>query len=337
MAQIEFVEHEIIARLPELTNPANHVDVPLSIRVDPLLGHTSRVMNNDLTPSQRGDLDMLVAPPSFCPFCADTIEQATGTLPSEVIAEGRIRRGQAVIVPNVVAYSQYSTVGLYDTRQHFLDLPELTPTRVGDLLEALVEYTTAVQKIGPFWSSINANYLPPSGSSVVHPHAQSVHDEFGTTMQRAILERSSAWNGTQSFWQELIDAERDGPRWLNERGRVAFMTPFAPVGFHEVWAVVQGCSDISRLTPQDCADLGAGLSGVLDGYYSLNLASFNWALYGAGPAETEQYSLLMRIVSRSNPDTFYRSDVTYFEKLHQEAVTDMLPEALAERLRGYVT
>lgn len=334
MAQIGFVEHQITAHVPDLAQPQNRIDVPLSIRVDPLLGHTARIVTGTkLTPTRRTDLEPITAARAFCPFCADTIEEATGTFPEQITSQGRIRRGQAVIVPNVMAYSEFSAVGLYDTEQHFLDLPELTPGRVSDLLHAFVDYTDAVQRIRPMWSSINANYLPPSGSSLIHPHGQSAHDDVGTTAQRAIVEHSAAWEG--NYWQQLIAQERHGPRWVGDLGRVAFLTPFAPVGFHEVWAIVQGCTDIAALTEDDCSDLGEGLSRVFGAYYDHNLASFNWAMYGAGPQPTEQYWVLLRVVSRSNPDPVYRSDVTYFEKLHQEALIDLSPEEFAGALREY--
>ena len=335
MAAIEFVEHKITARVPELTNPKSIIDVPLSVRVDPLTGRTSRVITGSkLSPSERPDLSALTADPPFCPFCADKIEMATGTFASSITDEGRIRRGSAVIVPNVMAYSEFSSVGLYDTDKHFLDLPELTPQKVGDLLSAFVAYTKGVHGLRPMWSSVNANYLPPSGSSLVHPHAQSAHDDIGTTTQRELVQASDAWDG-DSYWSTLIAQEEGGERWIGRKGRVAFFTPFAPGGFHEVWAVVDGCTDITELTDDDCADLGAGMSAVFGTYFSLNLTSFNWALTGGGPKPTDRYSVLLRMVSRSNVDPMYRSDVTYFEKLHNEAMVDVGPEDVAALVRPH--
>ncbi len=336
MAGIDLTEHVITARLPQVGNPTHTIEVPLSIRVDPLTGRTSRIAEGaKLSPSVRPDLSALTARPAFCPFCADTIEQATGTFPPEIAPAGRIRRGSAVVVPNVVAYSEFPSVGLSDTSRHFLDLHELTPERVGDLLVALTEYTRALHRIRPMWSSLNANFLPPSGSSIIHPHAQSVHDDIGTTTGRLLVERSDAWPGPRPYGEELVAHEQDGPRWVGARGRVAFLTPFAPAGFHEVWAVVTGVAAIEDLTEQDCADLGGGLSRVLAAYRDAHLTSFNWALCGGGPAPSGRYWLLLRVVSRSNAEPMYRSDVIYFEKLHGEAMIDRRPEDWAADLRPY--
>lgn len=337
MSQIEFVEHQITARLPELTNPSSIIEVPLTIRIDPLTGHSARLITGaKLAPSERPDLSELTADPPFCPFCANRIESATGVFPAEITAEGRIRRGAAVVVPNVMAYSEYSSVGLYDTSQHFVDLPDLTPQRVGDLFRAFVAYTQGVHRLRSMWSSVNANYLPPSGSSLVHPHAQSAHDDVGTTAQRHLVKSSHSWDGEQSYWHSLLEQEQDGPRWIAQQGRVSWFTPWAPVGFHEVCAVVRGAHDITQLTDADCADLGAGMSKVFATYHDLNLTSFNWALSGGGPQPSGRYDLLLRMVSRANAEPMYRSDVTYFERLHQEAVIDMTPEQMAALVRAQI-
>lgn len=132
MAELEFVEHRITARLPKLGDAATIIDAPVVVRIDPLTGHSARLMTEVRQPPiPRPDLTELTADPPFCPFCAGTIEQATGTLDPAISDEGRIRRGSAVVVPNVVPYSQYPTVGLYDTQRHFIDLPDLTPPSGG--------------------------------------------------------------------------------------------------------------------------------------------------------------------------------------------------------------
>ncbi|WP_432557567.1 hypothetical protein [Granulicoccus sp. GXG6511] len=335
MAAIRFVEHQITARVPELGNATNVIDAGLTIRVDPLTGHTARILHQgQLAPSARTDLTDLTTPPPFCPFCADKLEVATGVIAPSITDEGRIRRGASAVVPNVLAYSEFSSVGLYDTTRHFVGLRDLTPQLIGDLFVGLVAYARGVGGLRPMWHSINANYLPPAGSSVVHPHAQTAHDDIGTTAQRNLVAASERWPG--NFWHELVEQEAGGPRWLGTRGRVHVLTPWAPIGFHEVWLLIPELHDILELTDDDCADLGAVLSGVLMGYDALDLASFNWALYGGGPSPSSDFGLLLRIVSRANPEPVYRSDVTYFERLHAEAMIDMGPEEVAKKLAPHL-
>ena len=43
---------------------------------------------------------------------------------------------------------------------------------------------------------------------------------------------------------------------------------------------------------------------------------------------------MLKVLSRSNPEPVYRSDATYFERLHAEALIDLSPEEIAEGLRA---
>jgi UDPglucose--hexose-1-phosphate uridylyltransferase len=187
------------------------------------------------------------------------------------------------------------------------------------------------------WSSVNANYLPPSGASLVHPHLQSAHDAYGLTNQRVLVERSGEWaKGNGSYWAALVDQEAGGPRWVGRTGRVAWLTPFAPSGFNEVWAVVDGVADVTELTVEDCQALGHGLSRVLAAYLAWNLASFNFAIVGGGPSAHQRgYHVVLKVVSRSNPEPMYRSDATYFERLYAEALVDLTPEEVASSVGAH--
>ena len=197
-----------------------------------------------LQPETRPDLTELTAKPAFCPFDREHLEQATVPFPAELTAEGRIRVGRAVVVPDIMAYATHSAVGIYDPGRHFLDLDELTPPLIGDALAAMIRHARAVRRLDPAaaWSSVNANYMPPSGASLVHPHLQSAHDACGLTGQRVLVEQSGAWQDGHgsSYWTALVEQEAGGPRWVGRTGRVAWLTPFAPTGFHEVGAWRRG-------------------------------------------------------------------------------------------------
>jgi UDPglucose--hexose-1-phosphate uridylyltransferase len=337
MASIEFEEQDLEARVPDLAAGGKWTTTGLRWRRDPLTGHSARILTGvKLQPSTRPDLTQLTAKPVFCPFDAEHLEKATFPFPPELTDEGRIRVGRAVVVPNILAYATHSAVGIYDTGQHFMDLDELTPTVIGDALNAMLRHALAVRDMDPtaVWGSINANYLPPSGASLIHPHLQSAHDAHGLTGQRLLVERSGQWDGAESYWTTLMGQEVGGPRWVGRIGRVAWLTPFAPSGFHEVWGIVDGAADITDLTEDDGNSLGAGLSRVLAAYHQWNLTSFNFAIIGGGPrAEEHRYQVVLKVLSRSNAEPMYRSDVTYFERLNDEALIDLSPEEIAEGVR----
>ena len=324
--------------MPDLAAGGAWTRVRLRWRRDPLTGASARILTGEkLQPQTRTDLTQLTAKPAFCPFDAEYLEKATVPFPAELAPEGRIRVGHAVVVPNIMAYATHSAVGIYDPGRHFLDLDELTPSLVGDALAAMVRHAQAVRRADPsaVWSSVNANYLPPSGASLVHPHLQSAHDACGLTTQRLLVERAGAWKDRHgAYWTALVDQEAGGPRWVGHTGRVAWLTPFAPTGFHEVWGVVDGAADITELTDEDTRALGQGLSQVLAAYKDSNLTSFNYGVIGGGPHGHENgHQVLLKVVSRSNPDPVYRSDATYFERLWGEAMIDLSPEEVAESVR----
>ena len=334
---IEFTERVLQTRVPRIGPPGGWVEVTLHWRQDPLTGRSGRIFEGaKFQPTTRPDLTGLSATPPFCPFCAAHIETATSTFPAELSAEGRIRRGRAVVVPNVLAYSTHSAVGVYDPARHFTDLDALDADLLADALDAMCEHARAVRRFDPeaTWSSINANYLPPSGSSLVHPHLQSAHDPCGLSTQRLLVSRSAEWPEHQSYWSALVGQEQDGPRWVGRTGPVSWFTPFAPSGFHEVWGLVSGVTDVVELDRDHTTALGAGLSRIFSAYREMNLTSFNFSVMGGGPdARPDRYTLLVRVVSRSNAESMYRSDVTYFEKLYDEALVDQLPEDVAAAVR----
>jgi galactose-1-phosphate uridylyltransferase len=339
VAAIDFEERDLEARVPDLAAGGAWTRVRLRWRRDPLTGVSARILTGvKLQPDSRTDLTELTTRPAFCPFDSEHLEKATFPFPPELTDEGRIRVGRAVVVPNIMAYATHSAVGIYDTERHFLDLDEMTPSLVGDALAAMVRHARAVRRMDPaaVWSSINANYLPPSGASLVHPHLQSAHDAHGLTGQRLLVERAGDWQERRgSYWAALIEQEASGPRWAGRTGRVAWLTPFAPVGFHEVWGVVGEAADVTDLTEEDCAALGQGLSRILAAYKEWNLTSFNFGLIGGGPQASEHgHRVVLKVVSRSNPDPYYRSDATYFERLHGEALIDLSPEEVAGDLRA---
>ena len=325
--------------MPDVAAGGAWTRVRLRWRRDPLTGASARILTGvKLQPSTRPDMAALTAKPAFCPFDSEHLETATVPFPADLTTEGRIRVGRAVVVPNIMAYATHSAVGIYDSGQHFLDLDELTPALVGDALIAMVRHARAVRRFDPTaqWSSINANYLPPAGSSLVHPHLQSAHDAHGLTAQRLLVERSRAWKERHgSYWTALVDQEASGPRWVGHTGRVAWLTPFAPTGFAEVWGVVAGAADVTDLTDEDCQALGQGLSQVLAAYLAWNLASFNFGLIGGGPqAHEDGHQVVLKVLSRSNPEPVYRSDATYFERIWGEAMIDLSPEEVAESVRA---
>ena len=91
------------------------IRTPIEVRFDPLTGHSSRILpNRGLMPANDFDLHEFARQSQpRCPFCADRIDQLTPKLPPTIHRAGRIVQGEAVLFPNLHAYSSHSSVSVY--------------------------------------------------------------------------------------------------------------------------------------------------------------------------------------------------------------------------------
>jgi galactose-1-phosphate uridylyltransferase len=319
---VEPRRERIVAELLDPRRDFERVRVPLELRWDPLTGHGARILpEGSFPPPARHDLEQLATESAQdCPFCGTRIETATPRFPPELHADGRIRRGEAVLFPNLVPYAKWSSVSVYSPDRHLLALDEVTPALLADNLATQIELARAVlaHDPGSSWISINANHLPPSGSSVVHPHLQGSANPEPTTMQR-LLARVDAHG--------YVETERGrGERFIASANGVDWLASFAPLGPAEMRAFVLDAASPADLDEPRIPELARGLSATLRVYAELGFESFNVALVGGR-------TLSLRVVARAYYGAARRSDAMWSERLHWEAATDVAPEHVAELAR----
>jgi UDPglucose--hexose-1-phosphate uridylyltransferase len=303
--------------------------VPLEIRWDPLTGASCRLLPaGSLPPPSPQDVEALAAASRpNCPFCAESVESVTPMFPRALWAEGRIRHGEALLFPNLVPYAKWSSVSVYSPERHHLGLEELTASLLADNLTTQVLFARAVIRRDPAssWIGINANHLPPSGSSIFHPHLQGSASPAPTTVQRLVADCS------REEVVSYVDHERRvGERWLGSSGGVDWLASFAPVGPGEIRGAVADAASPEDLDEPAVADLAEGLSRVLRLYAALGFQSFNLAVIGR-----PRPPLLVRSVARTYFGPLLRSDAMWSERLLWEAATDLAPETLAEQGRHF--
>lgn len=329
---MEFRSRKLTARFLHPGRGFEPFESQVEVRWDPLTGYAARLVQAGAP---------LLAPPTFdlealatrtratCPFCPERIDESTPKIPPEINSSSRIRRGDAVLFPNLLTYSQHSAVGVYSPALHYLPLAAMTARLVSDNLAAHVDFIKAVtaSDSSAVWASINANHMLPSGSSLFHPHLQSSVDPEPSTMQQMLASIPG------DRFAEYLERERSaGERYIGSTGSVEWLASFAPMGFNEVRAVLPGAASPADLSEERVEELGTGIAAILNLYAELGFESFNMALYGAPPS-TAGDMLNLRMVCRSNLESPYRSDVTYFERLHWQAMVDTSPEELAAQAR----
>jgi UDPglucose--hexose-1-phosphate uridylyltransferase len=304
----------------------------IDVRIDPVTGHSCRIVpDRGLMPANEFDLEAFASENQpRCPFCPKRINDLTPKLPPAIHPDGRIVHGEAVLFPNLHAYSSHSCVSVYSPQLHYLPLEDMTERLIADNLATQVGYARAVMSADPAsqWASINANHMLPSGSSLFHPHLQGIVDPEPTTFQRLLADVPA-----QRF-EDYLEAERRiGERYLGDTGRVEWLVSFAPIAPAELRAFVGAVSSPAEFDDDLIAELGHGLALALGTYAEMGFESFNLAMYGAPPA-TEGYPLNLRLACRSNLKAFYRSDSTFLERLHWEGAVDLRPETFAECIGG---
>ncbi len=339
---IRFRSEPIAARF--LSPDGAEVSKSLEVRFDPLLGTSSRIAEGVvLSKADEGALVPLQAANANCPFCPERIGRVTPKVLEPIHRGGRLERGESVLFPNLVPYSQYAAVAVFSDR-HWLALSGFTPQRLFDNLAVAVDY---VRKAHAFDAkaencAYNINYLYPSGGSLPHPHAQVYLDPHPTTLMRLQRDASLAYWTAQgrSYWEDLVETEAArGMRFVARIGRTAWITAFAPIGFNEVRAVVSGCETLLDLTEDDLNSLSTGISRVLQWYELIGYNSFNLALY-SGPLSNKGnnsrgWRVHLSTITRTAMLPYYRSDAMHMERLHWEAAVDRAPERIADDLRAH--
>ncbi len=329
---VELRRERFVAEFLDPRNGFERARVPLEIRRDPLTGQSCRLLpEGSIPPPALHDLQQLAEETrASCPFCGTRIEHETPLFPPEIWPDGRIRRGGALLFPNLVPYAKWSSVSVYSPERHLLAIDQLSPSLVADNLATQVEFARAVTAGDPSssWLTINANHLPPSGSSIFHPHLQGTANPEPTTMQRLLAAVAPA------TVRDYLDAERaDGERLIASTGAVDWLAGFAPIGPAEIRGFVSGAASPADLDEELVATLAHGISATLRVYSGLGFQSFNLALYGA-PPDAGGFTLTLRLVARAYYGPSRRSDAMWSERLHWEAATDLAPERVAELARA---
>lgn len=232
---------------------------------------------------------------------------------------------------NLVAYSKWNSVSVYSPDRHLLPIEQITARLLADNLQAQLAFASAVaaHDRSSGWISVNANHLPPSGSSVFHPHLQGSANPTPTTAQRLLSELPD------STVRSYLAAERDsGERHIASGRSVDWLASFAPIGPAEIRAIVSDAQSPVELDNHAVEELARGLAATLRIYADLDFQSFNLALYGSPPNTQGCEHLIMRIVARAYFGRQMRSDAMWSERLHMEAASDIPPEKIAALARA---
>lgn len=318
----------------------------LEFRKDPLLGHVSV-----FSPAIQGKRDILYPTPdasyvqsiaeatrASCFLCDGKWEKMTPKYPDDLIAGGRIRKGEVVLFPNLFPTSSYHAVIMLG-EAHYRDLDSFPEALLKDAFSVAIEFIKIVfhKDSQMCFATINANYLPPAGSSVFHPHIQILMSPVPSTHHGRALEASRRYyeqNGT-SYWMDLVEAERkEGQRYIMNIGESHWIMAFSPVGANEVIGVFPEKGNLLDWSDGNIHSLAQGVSFVLKFYQLIGFSTFNFSLFGSPLGDSSPcYGAFIRLVCRQNFVPHYRTDDYYLQKLMENEIIATPPEELARTFR----
>lgn len=315
--------------------------IPSEIRTDPLTGRTARICHFMKLQWEKPDFDVLVGgTESWCPFCGEKVMQVTPCFPKDLIAEGRMRRNDMTIFPNLAPYDTIGAVATFGAR-HYIPMTDFTVDLMAGAFGFARDFFRRVHASGhpeSVYHIINWNYMPPAGSSIIHPHLQVFSSSTPPNLMREEIAASKAYHLSHksTYWDDLVAVERQsGQRYLGRIGRSHWMTAYAPLGVAgDVLAVVEDVCWTLGLTDADLRDLATGLARVMAEYDKMGIYSFNMNFFTA--AENDEHFRLHLLFS---PRTFFSQklgtpDVGALQMLFNETVCMAFPEEINTILKN---
>ena len=314
--------------------------IPSEIREDPLTGRTARICHFMKLHWDKPDFEAMVAgTEKTCPFCAERVMKVTPCFPPEIIPEGRMTTDDMVLFPNIAPYDSLGAVATMGAR-HYTPMLEVTPDRMTKAFALAMDFFKRLDTIShpeSVYHLINWNFMPPSGSSLIHTHLQVFATSSAPNLMRDELTASKVYEerNRSNFWDDLVSYEKTtGERYLGCIGRTDWMLSYAPLGVAgDVLAVVDGVRSTLELTEADLKDISTGLAHLMKAYDGMGIYSFNMNFFTAQPQDDYyRFHLLF------SPRTFFNQalgtpDIGALRNLFNETLCMAFPEEITRMLK----
>lgn len=337
------MKFEVIARETVLLDPNNNMTpkkIPNQIRKDPLTGKTSRICHFRELKWKKPDIEKLIAGTAgWCPFCPDKVLEVTPCFPPEIVPEGRMILDDNVLFPNIAPYDRLSAVATLGSR-HYIPMADIEPQLIADGFRLALKYfhhLDAMKHPESVYHLVSWNYMPASGSSIIHPHLQIFATCFAPNSLREKLEAAAAYmkvNKT-NYWDDLAVAEeKNNDRFLGKIGRTTWLSVFAPLGsVGDVIAVVDDVRSTLELAGDDLMDLATGLTKLMAAYDRMGIYNFNMSFFtGSQKDDHARFHLVFSPRIYFNP-AIGTPDAAALSRLFGESVCMAFPEEINKFLK----
>ena len=346
------VEFKKIGNTASILNPTNAFQEDrqsTEIRFDPLTG-VKRLFNAGLTekakmfyqPTDENLIEMIVnKTKETCIFCPQNLEKVTPKFPPDILPEGRFRKGDSWVFPNLFQIYEVTAIGIIG-KDHFLKTDEFSPEMLKNSFGTFIDFFQTINSRRPElkYAIFGMNYLPPAASSQIHPHNQIYmsknpfyYVDWMMRESKAYLDRKS-----KNFWHDLIETEKElGERYVGKTGNVEWIASFAPMASNEFVGILPERSNYFEYDDKDLDGISEGLTRILSFYKrDLKMGSFNFILY-SGPLgdKSDSFRASVKVATRPNFNANYMSDIHFAPLFNMENWFENVPEYLAGRLKNY--
>jgi galactose-1-phosphate uridylyltransferase len=315
--------------------------IPSEIREDPLTGRTARICHFMKLQWEKPDFEAMVeGTEKTCPFCAERVMKVTPCFPPDIIPEGRMTDDDMVLFPNIAPYDSLGAVATMGAR-HYTPMLEVTTDRMTKAFGLAMDFFKRLDTIShpeSVYHLINWNFMPPSGSSLIHTHLQVFATSSAPNLMRDELNASKAYmaRNHSTYWDDLVSHEKTtAERYLGRTGRIDWMLSYAPLGVAgDVLAVVEGVRSTLELTEADLKDISTGLARLMKAYDGMGIYSFNMNFFTARPQDDfYRFHLLF------SPRTFFNQalgtpDIGALRNLFNETLCMAFPEDITRMLKA---
>lgn len=309
------------------------------IRYDPLTGQLSRIFpSKRINFHQPGPKSTAGESKGTCPFCPENLEKSTPRFPEDLIPSGRLKSGKACVIPNLSVYESYNGVVIMSP-DHYVGMKEISAEMISQSLRASLEFLVTAGRKDPGnarYGSVNWNYMPCAGGSLIHPHLQVIAGRNPSTYAQSVIKASDEYYKSKGsvFWSDLIETESGGDRHPGNTGNITWLSTFAPRGLADITAIIPEKRSASDINAKDIANLASGLLKVISYYHRCGIPGFNTSLYLAG-REDEGFWSTLRMIGRFNTAPLAGSDVSYMQTLLGDPWSFQLPEVTAAEMKTY--
>lgn len=297
------------------------------IRYCPLTGRNTRVLGMSLKEFGTTDRSAMIEQSAkTCPFCPGLIDALTPKFTAPL--KEQYVYGNARCFPNAFPYDEHNAV-VTITSQHYVAVENFTPQMLQEAFTCALSFLADIDPEKYPFQSINWNYMPVAGSSLVHPHLQVIASSTPSNYYTDIL---TNLENNNNLFMDYINLEKSlNERIISTMGDSTWLVAFAPLGQFDILGILHH----SLPLPQVKDNLDEVIEFIIKSLHYLHskkIDNFNMAFYSV--AKNNLFLPHIRICPRVTFPPNATSEINYLQMLHNDAFTLLKPEIIAQECKA---